>query len=240
MTVPARAPSPSISRPASSRAIRAAATANWLARSMRPGRAGRCRARPRRSPRTSQAILQWCCEASKRVIEPRGGGPGQGGVPGRAPADAERRDDAEAGDDDAVRVPHMRSPPSTASTVPVMKAAPSEQRNATGPATSSGVPRRPRAVAREQVVAVPLGQHVGEARGDVAGGDGVDAHSARAGLAGQRAGEADDPGLGARRSSPGRRCPGPRRPTTSSRCCRHGGAACRAARRGRSPSCRSG
>ncbi len=67
MTAPARSPSPSMVRFASSRAICAATTANWLARSMR-----RTERRSRWSAGskslTSQAIRHACWEASKRVI----------------------------------------------------------------------------------------------------------------------------------------------------------------------------
>ena len=82
--------------------------------------------------------------------------------------------------------------------VPVTNAASGEQRNDTRPATSVGVPRRPRGVARAQVASVS-GRASGVAGvggdGDVAGRDEHDADAVGGEVEGETAGEAEQSGL---------------------------------------------
>ncbi len=155
---------------------------------------------PGSKSRASQAMRQACAEASKRVIGPAPDSPASAarqvasqpiprGPTIPRPVTTTRRP---SGPPVAA---HSRSPPLTASTAPVMKAAAGEQRNATGPATSSGLAQPAERRGRQQALALLVAQDVGEARAHEPGGDGVDAHARRPRLAREGAHQAGDAGL---------------------------------------------
>src|SRR5205085_7611778 len=109
-------------------------------------------------PRGRIEVLELAGEVDAVVGVVEGGDLGGAGLPvherlpRRLDVVPERRDQPQAGDRHApasverkVRT-HIPSPPSTSSTSPVMKAASSEQRKRTAPATFSGSPSRPSGV----------------------------------------------------------------------------------------------
>ena len=92
--------------------------------------------------------------------------------------------------------PQHEAPASTTRAWPVIAAAPSESRKRTACATSAGCDPARQALAGAQVGDRRLGKPGGEVGGHEAGDHGVDPHPALAGLAGQRAGQPEDAGLG--------------------------------------------